>query len=348
MAKCRYHFRTEAVERCPLCGVALCEECARPRKCPNCGKSKVVEKRQRVPLCTNHPDLASQGECPGCGKPFCPACFHSSGFCPPCAQERLTAVRRPPERPAKKRKSRRTGSSLKRSRNIGWLVVCALLFVFGSWVWGNFSRLFQVWEKQMMKQAALHQQMKKMSKGNAGGINNPDDVEGYLEKFEKNANKKGQQDQTEKLMAQLQGENAPAEESGVQARLPGKVEAILRKNAAKSTKIWKFSDHRVASRRIGHVVGSAAQWKVMITSPAAGQTVSGTVTVCAQLDAANSVNRAELQVDGKMDAVSDRPPFRFDWATEGYSNGQHSIRVMVTDAEGGTHASAGRTLHVKN
>ncbi|HEY9766792.1 MAG TPA: hypothetical protein V6C82_10515, partial [Chroococcales cyanobacterium] len=265
MAKCRYHFRTEAVERCPLCGVALCEECARPKKCPNCGKAKVVEKRQRVTLCTNHPDLTAQGECPGCGKPFCPACFHSSGFCPPCAQERMTAPRNLPERPSKKspaRKSRRAGTSLKTNRTIGWVVICALLFVFGSWVWGNFSRLGQVLEKHLKKQQALHQQMKKLSKG----INNPDDVEGYLAKFGKNAQKKGQQDQTEKLMAQLQGESAPAEESGGQARLPGKVEAILRKNAARSTKIWKFSDHPVASRRIGHVVGSVAQWKVLITS----------------------------------------------------------------------------------
>lgn len=348
---CRFHFRTKAVERCPHCGVPLCDRCAAPNKCPACGKSKAVEKQRQSVTCTNHHDLTAQGECPGCRKPFCPACFHSSGLCQACAQERES--NRPASQPrlsSPKQGHRpegrrpRKGSSLKRNRAIGWVLLSVLVFFFGRWMWGNYSKLGSALDQHLRKQQAMQQKIKDLQhmQGKPGGGAN-DDLEAYLEQVEAQAKKSGKRNETDRLMAQL-GEKTSSEEDAP-ARLPGEVNAVLRRNAPKSLKIWRFEEHQTQRRRMGY---APARWKIAIHSPAQGSRVRGLVTVQAQVDAAYPVSRAELHVDGRMDAIADHPPFRFDWATEGYPNGRHSLKVLVVDQAGESHSSAARTVTVAN
>jgi len=86
---------------------------------------------------------------------------------------------------------------------------------------------------------------------------------------------------------------------------------------------------------------------VSIDSPAAGATVSGTITIAVSANDNVGVVRAELRVDGDLVATDTSAPFSFSLNTANYSDGTHTIRVTVYDAAGNS-AFTERTVTVSN
>jgi hypothetical protein len=87
---------------------------------------------------------------------------------------------------------------------------------------------------------------------------------------------------------------------------------------------------------------------VSLTSPAAGATVRGTVTVGVSVTDNQAVARTELFVDGTRVATRTSAPFDLSWDTQGVSNGSHSVRVSAYDTVGNLAQSAARSVTVSN
>jgi len=88
---------------------------------------------------------------------------------------------------------------------------------------------------------------------------------------------------------------------------------------------------------------------VSITGPAAGATVSGSVTVTAS--AADNVGVAGVQfrLDGATyGAEVTVAPYRITWATTGVADGSHTLTAVARDAAGNAVTSAGVSVTVSN
>ncbi len=85
-----------------------------------------------------------------------------------------------------------------------------------------------------------------------------------------------------------------------------------------------------------------------VTSPAAGSTVSGTVTVQVTGGDAVGVTKVELYLDGVLAATSNSAPASFAWDTTGEANGTHTLRSMAYDAAGNVGNSATVSVNVQN
>ncbi len=88
---------------------------------------------------------------------------------------------------------------------------------------------------------------------------------------------------------------------------------------------------------------------VALTGPAAGATVSGTVTVTA--NAADNVGVAGVQflVDGaNLGAEDSASPYSVSWNTTGVANGSHTLLARARDAAGNVTTSSPITVTVAN
>jgi hypothetical protein len=88
---------------------------------------------------------------------------------------------------------------------------------------------------------------------------------------------------------------------------------------------------------------------VSITAPAAGSTVSGTVTVSASAsDNSGIVSLVEFFVDGTLKASDTAAPWSFSWDTLTATNGSHTLSAKAYDPSGNVGTSAGVTVTVSN
>jgi uncharacterized protein YkwD len=84
---------------------------------------------------------------------------------------------------------------------------------------------------------------------------------------------------------------------------------------------------------------------VTITFPAAGQDVSGSVTVCVTAIDNRGVTQVDLYANGAKVATDDASPYAVVWDTSGLNPGTYAIEVRATDAAGNV-GSASRAVHV--
>ena len=85
-----------------------------------------------------------------------------------------------------------------------------------------------------------------------------------------------------------------------------------------------------------------------ITSPAAGATVSGTVTVSASASDNVGVARVQFYAGTTFIGTDTTAPYQVSWNTNGVPNGQRILRADAYDAAGNLGASPGRAVNVSN
>jgi len=85
-----------------------------------------------------------------------------------------------------------------------------------------------------------------------------------------------------------------------------------------------------------------------ITSPTAGATVSGTVSVSATAADNVGVSRVELLVDGSLAGTDTSSPYAIGWNTTTAANGAHSLQTRAYDAAGNVGSSAALGVVVSN
>lgn len=86
---------------------------------------------------------------------------------------------------------------------------------------------------------------------------------------------------------------------------------------------------------------------VSIAAPAAGATVSGTISVSASASDKVGVTKVEFYVDGALYATDTTAPYSFAWNTTQSGDGSHTLQAVAADAAGNV-ASAARTVTVAN
>jgi subtilisin family serine protease len=86
----------------------------------------------------------------------------------------------------------------------------------------------------------------------------------------------------------------------------------------------------------------------VITSPAEGTTVEGTVIVNAEASDNFGVQRVELYDGGDLVATDDRAPYSLSWATWPVPNGSHALTVRAYDVAGNVATSAPINVLVNN
>jgi subtilisin family serine protease len=85
-----------------------------------------------------------------------------------------------------------------------------------------------------------------------------------------------------------------------------------------------------------------------ITSPANGDTVSGTVTVAANAADNVGVSRVELWVDGVLTGSDATSPYQISWNTTTATNGGHGLQSRAYDAAGNVGSSSTVNVTVSN
>jgi hypothetical protein len=88
---------------------------------------------------------------------------------------------------------------------------------------------------------------------------------------------------------------------------------------------------------------------VSMTAPAAGATVTGSVTVSATASDNVGVASVQFTLDGvNLGAPDTSAPFQTSWLTTSTTNGSHTLRAIARDAAGNATTSAARTVTVSN
>ncbi|MBZ8139387.1 peptidase S8 [Rubrivivax gelatinosus] len=87
---------------------------------------------------------------------------------------------------------------------------------------------------------------------------------------------------------------------------------------------------------------------VAIGAPAAGASVSGTVTVDVAASDAVGVARVELSVGGTTVGIDGVAPYAFAWDTKGVANGSNTLQAVAFDAAGNRGVSSVVTVNVAN
>jgi len=86
----------------------------------------------------------------------------------------------------------------------------------------------------------------------------------------------------------------------------------------------------------------------VITTPAPGATVSGTVSIEVAASDDREVTRVELSVDGAFIEADTAPPFAFTWDSGSVFNGGHTLSVKAYDAAGQSSESVPLTIETSN
>jgi lysyl endopeptidase len=85
-----------------------------------------------------------------------------------------------------------------------------------------------------------------------------------------------------------------------------------------------------------------------LTAPAAGATVSGTVSVTANASDNVAVARVDFLVDGNLAGSDTTAPYSFSWNTTSVANGSHTLQSRAVDTSNNVGQSAARTVTVNN
>ncbi|WP_375764752.1 Ig-like domain-containing protein [Archangium gephyra] len=94
------------------------------------------------------------------------------------------------------------------------------------------------------------------------------------------------------------------------------------------------------------VVRDTSAPTVAITSPSAGTTVRGNVTVQASATDDSQVSRVELYVDGSLIGTSTSSPYAISWNPSSVANGDHTLTAKAHDVYGNVGTSPGVTVTV--
>ena len=85
-----------------------------------------------------------------------------------------------------------------------------------------------------------------------------------------------------------------------------------------------------------------------ITAPAAGATVSGTVSVTATASDNVGVTKVEFYMDGALRTTDTTSPYSWSWDTTQFANSSHSLVTKAYDAAGNVGTSSTVTVTVNN
>lgn len=108
-------------------------------------------------------------------------------------------------------------------------------------------------------------------------------------------------------------------------------------------------DNAVSAIRIRPFDGDSVAPSVTLTSPSAGATVAGSVTVAATADDNTSVQSVQFLLDGTNLGTPDTlAPFTTVWNTTSSANGAHTLSAVARDAAGNTTTAAGVAVTVQN
>ena len=94
--------------------------------------------------------------------------------------------------------------------------------------------------------------------------------------------------------------------------------------------------------------GDTTAPQTAVTSPAAGASVSGTVSVAASATDDVGVARVELYVDGALIGSDTASPWSWSWDSTSAANGSHSLTTRAYDAAGNVGTSAAVSVTVTN
>ncbi|HET7735188.1 MAG TPA: Ig-like domain-containing protein [Nocardioidaceae bacterium] len=95
-------------------------------------------------------------------------------------------------------------------------------------------------------------------------------------------------------------------------------------------------------------LGDASAPTVAITSPSAGSTVTGTVSVAGSASDDGGLSKVEVSVDGgAWSAASGTASWTWSWGTATVANGSHTLTVRATDTAGNASTTS-RTVSVLN
>lgn len=95
-------------------------------------------------------------------------------------------------------------------------------------------------------------------------------------------------------------------------------------------------------------VGDTTAPLVSITSPAAGVTISGTITVGVSASDNVGVTRVEWYLDGALQGSATLAPYTFSWNTAGVADGSHTLSAKAYDAAGNVGTAPSVTVTVQN
>jgi len=87
---------------------------------------------------------------------------------------------------------------------------------------------------------------------------------------------------------------------------------------------------------------------VIVTSPAAGATVSGTATISAAVSDNVGVSKVEFYVNGVLKATDTAYPYSYAWNTTAVANGSYTLLAKAYDAAGNVGQSSSVSVTVKN
>jgi hypothetical protein len=85
-----------------------------------------------------------------------------------------------------------------------------------------------------------------------------------------------------------------------------------------------------------------------ISSPTAGSTVSGTVTITAAASDNVGVTKVEIYVDGALRTTDTTSPYTWSWNTTTFANSSHTITAKAYDAAGNIGSAANVSVTVNN
>jgi hypothetical protein len=96
---------------------------------------------------------------------------------------------------------------------------------------------------------------------------------------------------------------------------------------------------------VSNSAADATAPSVSLTSPSAGSTVTGAVSLAATATDNVAVARVQFQINGSDYGAADTTaPFTASWDTASFDNGLHTIRAVATDAAGNTAISPAVTV----
>ena len=110
---------------------------------------------------------------------------------------------------------------------------------------------------------------------------------------------------------------------------------------------WALASLMLSTGCLGNELNDLAGPVVVIVSPGANATVSGTITVEVQAADDTGVESVTLLIDGVIFGELVSAPYNFSWPTQHTSNGPHTLRAVAVDRVG-NRAIAERTVTVDN
>lgn len=98
----------------------------------------------------------------------------------------------------------------------------------------------------------------------------------------------------------------------------------------------------------GGTPGDTTAPTVDVTAPAAGSTVSGTVSITASASDDVGVSQVEFYVDGALVGSDASAPYSFSWNTASVANGTHALKARALDAAGNAGEDNDTSVTVSN